>query len=172
MRKGAHGRQGRALLTSSLGSGGNEEADVFAPVAARLPLLPGRVPEGLPLGGEVAVTGRDAEEEGVVFGELVGRDEGDGGGLAGGVHLGEDLLREGLLNSLVRGREQVSFNDAWCDQRALGMSRGSISSRLKRKWGGGPTGKRRRCPRRPQCRPSQLRRAWQYDRTWNTMSID
>ena len=35
----------------------------------------------------------------VIGGENFGRDEGDGGVLARGVHLGEDFLREGLLDS-------------------------------------------------------------------------
>jgi hypothetical protein len=49
------------------------------------------------LGGEVSVTGRDAEEEGVVLlkgGRVV---KGlDGGVLGRSVHLGQDLLRESL----------------------------------------------------------------------------
>ena len=98
MSKRTHRGKGGALLASTLGSGGDEDADVFTPVAARLPLLAGRVPEGLPLGGEVAVTGGDAEEEGVVFFELVWGDEGDGVGLAGGVHFAEDFLGQGFLD--------------------------------------------------------------------------
>jgi hypothetical protein len=49
----------------------------------------------LPLGGEVSVTGGDAEEEGIVLGEGLRGGDGDVG-LGGGVHLGEDLLRERL----------------------------------------------------------------------------
>ena len=103
--EGAHGRQRRALLAAALGRGADEDADVLAVVAARLPLLARLVPEGFPLSREVAVPRRDAEEEGVVLFELVGGDEGDGAGLAGGVHLGEDLLGEGLFDS--RSGEQV-----------------------------------------------------------------
>ena len=58
------------------------------------------IPEGFPLRGEVPVAGGDAEEEGVVFLELVGGDEGDGVGLAGGVHFAEDFLGEGFLDSV------------------------------------------------------------------------
>ena len=88
----AHCRKRRALLASALGGGGDEDAGVLTSVAPGLPLLAGLIPEGLPLGGEVAVAGGDAEEEGVVFRELLGGDEGDGVGLAGGVHLAEDFL--------------------------------------------------------------------------------
>jgi len=99
MRKGAHGRKCGTLLASSLRGSRDEETGVLAPVATGLPLLAGRVPEGLPLGGEVAVTGGDAEEEGVVFLELLGGDERDGVGLTGSVHLAEDFLRESLFDS-------------------------------------------------------------------------
>ena len=170
MRKGAHGRQGRALLSSSLGSGGDENPNVFTIEAAGLPLLAGLIPEGFPLGGEGAVTGRDPEEESVVFFELVGGDEGDGAGLAGCVHLGEDFLREGLFDSVGKwgnaGQLQClsTIRGEWERPRAL------VHCGCKRS--GGPTGKRRRCLRRPQCRPSQLRQSWRYDRTWNTVSIE
>ena len=105
VRKGAHGRQCRALLAAALGGRRDEDADVLAVVAARLPLLASLVPKGLPLVGEVAETGGDAEKEGVVFLELVWRDEGDGGRLAGCVHLGQDFLGKGLFDSVdERGR--------------------------------------------------------------------
>ena len=97
--EGAHGGQRRALLATALGSGADEDANVLAVVAARLPLLPRLVPKGLPLVREVSESRRDAEEEGVILFELVGGDEGDGAGLAGSVHLGEDLLGEGLFDS-------------------------------------------------------------------------
>ena len=77
--KGAHRRQRRALLSSTLGGGRDEDAGVFAVVATGLPLLAGVIPKGLPLRGEVAETGGDSEQEGVVFLELVGVGEGDGG---------------------------------------------------------------------------------------------
>ena len=99
VREGAHGRQGRALLSSALRGGADEDTNVFPVEPATLPLLAGLVPEGFPLGGEVAVSGWDTEEEGVVFFELVRGDDRDGAGLAGGVHLGEDFLGKGLLDS-------------------------------------------------------------------------
>ena len=100
MRKGAHGRQRRTLLPPALRGRRDEEADVLAVVAARLPLLARRVPKGLPLGGEVAVAGRDAEQEGVVVCELVRGDEGDRCRLAGCMHFGQDFLGEGLFDSV------------------------------------------------------------------------
>lgn len=100
MGEGAHGGQSGALLPAALRGGADEDADVLAGEAAGLPLLAGVVPEGLPLGGEVAVAGGDAEEEGVVLLELVRGDDGDGSGLARGVHLGEDFFGEGLFDSV------------------------------------------------------------------------
>ena len=97
--EGAHRRQRRALLAPALGSGADEDANVLAVVAAGLPLLPRMVPEGFPLVREITEPRRNAEEEGVIFFELVGGDEGDGAGLAWSVHLGEDLLGEGLFDS-------------------------------------------------------------------------
>jgi len=58
------------------------------------------IPEGLPLGGEVAITRGNAEEEGVVFFELVRGDEGDGLVLPGSVHFAEDFLGESLFDSV------------------------------------------------------------------------
>ena len=97
--KGAHGRQGRALLAAALRGGRDEEADVLAVIPARLPLLARLVPKGLPLGREVAVARRDPEQEGVVGRELVRGDEGDRGRLARRVHLGQDFRGEGLFDS-------------------------------------------------------------------------
>lgn len=60
------GDDGRLLATAG-GGCADEDAGILAPVAARLPLLTGGVPEGFPLRREVTVTGRDAEEEAVVL---------------------------------------------------------------------------------------------------------
>ena len=110
VREGAHGRQRRALLAAALRGRRDEEAGVLAVVAARLPLLARVVPKGLPLGGQVAVARRDAEQEGGVLFELVRGDEGDRGRLAGCVHFGQDLLGEGLFDS-VWMKEAGQF---WC----------------------------------------------------------
>jgi hypothetical protein len=90
---GGHGCDGSALLTSTLGPGGDEHTGVFAPQASGLPETTGLVPEGFPLGWKVTVTGGNAKEEGVVGLEDVRGDERDGGCvLARSVHLGEDFL--------------------------------------------------------------------------------
>lgn len=54
----------------------------------------------LPLGGEVPVPGGDTEEEGVIGGQDVDGDQGVVG-FGRGMHLGEDLLREGFRDSVV-----------------------------------------------------------------------
>ena len=95
----AHRRQRRALLATALGSGADEDANVLAVKAARLPLLPRLVPKGFPLGRKITVPRRNTEEEGVILFKFVGGDDWDGAGLAGSVHLGEDLLGEGLFDS-------------------------------------------------------------------------
>lgn len=100
MRESAYGVRCRGLLSSSLRGGADEDTNIFPVESASLPLLASLVPEGFPLGGEVAVTGRNTKEEGVIFLELVRGDERDGAGLAGGVHLREDFLREGLFDSM------------------------------------------------------------------------
>ena len=93
--EGGHGREHGGLLAAAGGRGGDEDGRVLAHERAGRPELAGRVPEGLPLAGEVAVAGGDAEEERVEVGEVGGREDGVGG-LGRGVHLGEDLLRERL----------------------------------------------------------------------------
>lgn len=72
-----HGRQHGALLPTAKRRRAHKDAGVFAPVAALHPLPTGMVPEDLPLGGEVAVAGRDAEQEGVELGQHLGGDVGD-----------------------------------------------------------------------------------------------
>ena len=109
MRESAHCGQRRALLSSSLRGGADEDTNIFAVKAAGLPLLASLVPESFPLGGEVAVTGWNAKEEGVIFLELVRGDERDGAGLAGCVHLREDFLREGLFDSVSEETGQLRY---------------------------------------------------------------
>lgn len=87
------------FLSPSRGSGGDEDAGKLAPIASRLPLLAGGIPKGLPLGGEVSVAGGDAQQESVIAFEDLRRDEWNFRGLAGGIHLGKNLLREGLFHS-------------------------------------------------------------------------
>ena len=88
------GKRGR-LLTTALGTSGDEETGVFAPEATAGPNAAGLVPEGLPLGGEVAVPGGDAEQDGIIVKEFIGL-----GNrviwLRRGVHLAQDIRAEGL----------------------------------------------------------------------------
>lgn len=95
-----------ALLSTTEGAGGNEDTSILAPVAAGRPLLAGLVPEGLPLGWEVTVTGGNTEEDSVERLEL-GRvvEDGDVGRLGRSVHLGQDLISESLSNP----RQRVRF---------------------------------------------------------------
>lgn len=65
----------RGLLSSSHGTGGNEDTSVLAPVCTAAPLASGRVPEGLPLSWEVTIAGWDTEEKGIVFLEGLGVDD-------------------------------------------------------------------------------------------------
>lgn len=67
----AHGSKGSGLLTTTESAGGDEETGVLAEEATGSPDLARLVPEGLPLGGEVAVTSGDTEEEGIVLKELL-----------------------------------------------------------------------------------------------------
>ena len=88
------GKRGR-LLTTALSTSGDEETGVFAPEATAGPNAAGLVPEGLPLGGEVAVPGGNAEEDGIIVKEFIGL-----GNrviwLRRGMHLAQDLRAEGL----------------------------------------------------------------------------
>ena len=104
MGQSAHSRKGSALLSTAHAAGRHEQAGVLAVKAAGLPLLPGAVPESLPLGGEVAVPRWDAEEEGVVTFQDLGSDGGDAAVFGRGVHLGQDFLREGFFDP--GGRER------------------------------------------------------------------
>lgn len=92
-----HGGNDSGLLATTEGTGGNEDTGILAPVAAGGPDGAGLVPEGLPLSREVTVTGGDTEQDGIVLQE-VGRLSNGVGRLGRSVHLGKDLLREGLSN--------------------------------------------------------------------------
>jgi hypothetical protein len=95
--KGRHGCNSGRLLATTESAGGDEHAGVLAPESTLLPLSTGLVPEGLELGGEVAVPSRDTKEDTVVRFDLGGVvEDGDVGGLGGRIHLGQDLLGERL----------------------------------------------------------------------------
>lgn len=65
--EGGEGIHDGRLLTTAGGTGGNKDSGVFAPEGTGLPLATGLVPEGLPLGREVTVSGRDAEKETIIW---------------------------------------------------------------------------------------------------------
>lgn len=93
--EGAHRGKSSGLLTTTLGTGGDEETGVLAPEATSGPDATGLVPEGLPLSREVTVTGRDTEQNSVE-GEEIGRLNNGVAGLGRSVHLGQNFLVEGL----------------------------------------------------------------------------
>lgn len=116
--QGAHGSKGSGLLTTTESAGGDEQTSVLAEVAAGSPDLARLVPEGLPLGREVAVTSGDTEQESIVLQELSRL--GDGVvGLGRSVHqlqniVGKSLgdledvgLATGSLNALLFGLRQL-----------------------------------------------------------------
>jgi hypothetical protein len=99
VRQRRHGRNASALLSTTLGTGGNEQSGILAPEGALRPLSAGLVPEGLELCGKVSVASGDAEQDAVKGFEL-GWIVKDGHiWLGWGVHLGEDLLWEGFGDS-------------------------------------------------------------------------
>lgn len=98
--KCAHGGNAGGLLAASEGSGGDEETGVFTPEAALLPLTTRAVEEGLPLSGEIAVASGNTEEDTVVLLNLLGSDNWDVGVLRWSIHFVENLLGQGLLNSV------------------------------------------------------------------------
>ena len=105
----AHRGKGSGLLTTTLGTGRNEKTGVLAPEATSGPNATGLVPEGLPLSGEVTVTGGDTEQNSVE-GEEVGRLNNGVAGLGRSVHLAQNFLAEGLgdpkdenINKMTRG---------------------------------------------------------------------
>lgn len=74
-------------LTTTEGTGGDEETGIFAPVTTRSPDTASLVPEGFPLGREVTIASWDTEQNGIVLKESVGLGNGVVG-LRGSVHLG------------------------------------------------------------------------------------
>ena len=116
----AHGGESSALLSAALGAGADEQAGVLAPEATGLPLTAGAVPEGPPLRGEVAVAGGDAHEESIVLLENGGvGDLRDGVVLRGSVHLGQNLLGEGLGDAV-----EVDGTAGLADALGLGLGEG------------------------------------------------
>ena len=103
MSEGAEGGDDSALLATTLGTAGHEDANVLAVEGATSPLAAGAVPEGLPLAREVTETCGDADQDGVVGLELLGvAEDRHALRLSRGVQLSEDLLWEGLGDSVMR----------------------------------------------------------------------
>lgn len=116
------------LLSTTETGRGDEDTAILAVKLALLPQLAGSIPEGLqegtslfnrrlhlcldrnthlPLSWEVTVTSGDTEEDGIEIAKVVGVKDGMVG-LRGRIHLGQNLLREGLRNPddqhLIRGQ--------------------------------------------------------------------
>ena len=91
------------LLSTSGSAGRYEDASVFTSEGTRCPETAGRVPERLPLGGEVAESCGDAEEESIVGGEELWGDDWVVW-LGGSVHQTQDLFREGFRHPGGRGK--------------------------------------------------------------------
>lgn len=93
--QGGHGVCTSHLLSTTWGGRRDEETNILPRETTGSPETTGLVDEGLPLAGEVTVTGGDTEEEGVVLWKLV---DGDDWVVVlwGGVHLGENFLGESL----------------------------------------------------------------------------
>ena len=102
--EGAHAGHDGGLLATTGGTGGDEGTSVLSSVATAGPDAAGLVPEGLPLGGEVTITGGDTEEDSIELEQVRGLSNGVAG-LGRGVHLGENLLGESLGNSVWWGVE-------------------------------------------------------------------
>lgn len=133
MCQGRHSIEGSALLAPSHCSGGNEQASILAPETTTLPLTTGRVPEGLPLSWEGAVTSGNAlytwstrdcscvevvgaytyEQEGIVLLEGLRVGGRDAGVLGRSVHLFQDLLWKRFADLEDVGRTASLF-DASC----------------------------------------------------------
>lgn len=70
--EGREGSNDSALLSTTWGSGRDEDTGELAPECSRAPETSSSIPEGLPLCWEVSVTGWDTEKEGIVGCELGG----------------------------------------------------------------------------------------------------
>jgi len=100
------------FLSSTRSTGGNEDTGVLSSEGTLSPETTGSIPEGLPLSGESTVTSGDAEEEGIVVGELSGGDDG-----VARLGWGMELLQGILGKSL-------------CDLEDVGRTTGSLDTRL------------------------------------------
>ena len=70
--EGAQGGNGSKLLATTDGTGGVEKTSALAVEAASSPDTTSPVPENLPLGGKGTESGRDTEQECIIFEQLIG----------------------------------------------------------------------------------------------------
>lgn len=84
-----------ALLSTTRGTGGDENTSVLAPVSTSAPLASSGIPESLPLSWEVTITGWNAEQECIVTLEGLGIDDWDIG-FGGCVHLEKEWMSANL----------------------------------------------------------------------------
>lgn len=112
VRERAHGGDAGRFLAAAGRGRRHEQAGVLAPEGAAHPLPARTVPEGLELAREVAVPGRDPEQEAVVPFHELGRGLGDRGVLARRVHLLEHFLTQ-RLGDTVFEREGEGSDHGW-----------------------------------------------------------
>ena len=90
---GRHSGNDRALLSTTRGTGRDEDTGVFAIISTGAPLAASGIPESLPLSWEVTITGGNANEERIVALEGLGIDDWDIG-LGRSVHLKRRMISE------------------------------------------------------------------------------
>jgi hypothetical protein len=90
---GRHNGNDRALLSTTRGTGRDEDTGVFAIISTGSPLAASGIPERLPLSWEVTITGGNANEERIVALEGLGIDDWDIG-LGRSVHLKRRMISE------------------------------------------------------------------------------
>ncbi len=101
--KSRHGGNNSALLPTAWSGSRDEDTRVLAPQSSRCPQTAGGIPEILPLRWEVSVTSWDTNQESIISRENFGGDNWDVW-LSRGMHLGENLLWQGLWDSMEKLR--------------------------------------------------------------------
>jgi len=120
MRQRTHRRHRRTLLPTTLRPRRHKQPSILPPVPTRLPLPTRAVPEGTPLGWEIAIAGRNSEQEGVVLFELFrARELGDRGVFGRRVHFREDFVWQRFLHA-----EEVDGPPGSADAFGFGLGEG------------------------------------------------
>ena len=115
----AQGIEDRHFLSASGSASRHEDTCVLAGKSTGFPETAGRVPEGLPLGGMVAESSGNAEEEGVVGGEDFRSDD-RVVRFRRSVHLLEDRFCEGFGDSVEwENQRWIQTKGACGDSNAL-----------------------------------------------------